>query len=135
MKKTDRCILIVEDDKSIMTLILIYIERFGYETISAINAKDAIQVFSKDWDKIGLILLDDKMPNLNDGFKAAKEIREIERTRTKTNIPIISISSDKEIVDRYKKEGVEIQAQIIKPFNLDKLEKKIKELIVTISQY
>ena len=84
-----RKILIV-DDEEINRALLEHILSDTYETISAENGREALDIIKKEGDNISLVLLDIMMPEL-DGISVLKQLR------SKVNIdeiPVIVLTSD-----------------------------------------
>ena len=65
-------ILIVDDDKNILELLRIYLNKEGYETVMAFDGEEAIAVFNEEHPD--LVLLDVMLPKL-DGWQVCREIR------------------------------------------------------------
>lgn len=113
-------ILIVDDEKSIIELLTMSLEREGFEVFSASNGEKAIELTSsKNPD---LIVLDIMLPDI-DGFEICKKLREV------VNIPIIMLTARTEDVDKVV--GLEIGADdyITKPFNPRVLIARIKAVL------
>ncbi len=110
-------ILLVEDEKGIRELIHLYLVNRGYVAIQAANGEQAIQLLQSE--KPHLILLDIEMPDIN-GFEVCKKIRKY------SDVPIIFVSSRRDIVDKLK--GFEIGGDdyITKPFDFQELEARVK---------
>ena len=66
-------ILVVDDDKDIVSTLRIHLEREGYQVFCAYNGLEALAVLEQQ--KIHLLLLDIMMPQM-DGFSAIMKIRE-----------------------------------------------------------
>lgn len=101
-------ILIAEDEKDIIDLLKLYLEKEDLEVISAYNGEDALKIV--ETQRIDLAVLDIMMPKLN-GFELTKKIR------SKYNIPIIILSAKQ--MDSDKILGLDLGAEdyITKPFN------------------
>lgn len=117
----DDKILIVEDEKGIRELINLYLINRDYATIEAENGEEAIQFLHSK--KPQLILLDIEMPDIN-GYDVCENIR-----RT-SDVPIIFLSSRKELPDKLK--GFELGADdyMTKPFDFEELEARIKTNLI-----
>lgn len=76
-------ILVAEDTESNFKLIEQMLKRTKVEIIWAVDGVEAVE-FCKSSEKIDLILMDMKMPNMN-GYEATQEIKKL-----KKNIPIIA---------------------------------------------
>ncbi|MGA9290020.1 MAG: response regulator, partial [Anaerobacillus sp.] len=77
-------ILLVDDEESIIDVSTRYLERDGYEVISASNGEEAIHKWKKELPD--LIVLDLMMP-LKDGMETAEEIRAVD------DVPIIMLTA------------------------------------------
>lgn len=104
-------ILIVDDEKDIVSFLRTYFQMEGYQVMSAHSGSEAITQIEHQPD---LILLDINMPELN-GIDTCKLIR------NKVNCPIIFLTArvqDLEII-----EGLSVGADdyVTKPFNIDVL--------------
>lgn len=114
-------IFIVEDDKSIQLLYTKILKLVGFRIIGiANNGEEAISMFREFNDKPEIIIMDHRMPVKN-GIEATKEILLIDN-----KVKIIFASADKTVKD----EALAIGSVgfIDKPFSLDRLVKKIKEV-------
>ena len=113
-KKT---ILIVDDEKPIVDILVYNLHKEGYNTIEANDGDTAIKMaFAKKPD---LILLDIMLPKV-DGLTVCKRIR------NSLNMPIIMISAKDEEIDKIL--GLELGADdyITKPFSVRELVARVK---------
>ena len=104
-------ILLVDDEKGIVTMMKSYFEMAGYQVYTAYNGKEALQKISCQPD---IILLDINMPEI-DGFTLCQRIRE------HMSCPILFLTARMETVDKIKGFGVGADDYIVKPFDLDEL--------------
>lgn len=113
-------ILIADDDRNIVELLRLYIEKEGYTTVTASNGKEAIETFNKS--KPDLIILDVMMPEA-DGWQVCKEIRKT------SNVPIIMLTAKGETIDKVL--GLELGADdyMVKPFETKELMARIKAVL------
>ncbi|MCR3922428.1 MAG: response regulator transcription factor [Firmicutes bacterium] len=84
-------ILVVEDDKYIMSLITMFLKDEGYKTVAAATGKEALALFYANNPDI--ILLDLGLPDI-DGMEVIRQIRE------KSDAPIIVVSAREEVTDK-----------------------------------
>ena len=101
-------ILIVDDEPDIIQLIERYAKRDGYETRSASDGSEAIEICrNEDFD---MIVMDVMMPEL-DGFSACSEIKKIK------DIPVIMLSARGEEYDRIHGFEAGVDDYVVKPFS------------------
>lgn len=118
---SDVKILIVEDE-AITALDLKYcLQDFGYEVVDVVDTgRDAIDAASEL--SPSLVLMDIKLKGDMEGTNAAKEI-------CKLNIPVIFISANTDVATSEEFNFNGSFAFVPKPFDLDKLNKTIQELV------
>ena len=120
-------ILVVDDEAHILNLVKLSLQD-DFEVIEAKSGHDAIKIARNEHPD--LITLDIMMPEMS-GF----EIAEILRNDTKTSdIPIIFLSAKDKLKDMYT--GLELDAEdyIIKPFNPEELNLRIKNILKQINR-
>lgn len=112
-------ILIVEDEKSLATVISDSLKSEGFETIITYRGDEAIDYFYKE--KPDLVLLDINLPGMN-GWEICKKLKLL------SQIPIIMVTARDNEFDEIK--GLELGADdyITKPFTPKLLIIKIKKL-------
>lgn len=113
-KKT---ILIVDDETTIVDMLVYNLQREGYETLTANDGEEAIRVALDK--KPNLVLLDIMLPKM-DGLAVCKRIRQ------SLDIPILMISAKDEEIDKIL--GLELGADdyITKPFSVRELMARVK---------
>jgi CheY-like chemotaxis protein len=104
-------ILAVEDDAIILNLIVILLERAGYEVVQATSAEDGISLAKNSAPD--LILMDVALPGL-DGLDATRLLKGAEATR---GIPVIALTAQamKEDIDNAYRAGCD--GFIVKPIS------------------
>ena len=121
MKKSNRRILLVEDDPNFGSILKEYLMINGYEVTLAKNGIEGFEKFKKeDFD---LCLLDVMMP-YKDGFTLAKEIREKNET-----IPLIFLTAKTMKEDVLKGFKIGADDYLSKPFDSEVLLAKIKSIL------
>lgn len=88
-------ILIVEDDDLLQKITPLILKLSGYSTTLVTTGKEAINLFTQQFD---LILLDIRLPDMS-GFEVCKEMRAIE-TRNGTHTPILAYTAFGELVKK-----------------------------------
>ena len=114
-KKT---ILIVDDEQSIIDILVYNLKKEGYETIEATDGVTAVEMALEK--KPDLILLDIMLPRM-DGLTACKKIKS-----AIPNVPVLILSAKDEELDKIV--GLELGADdyITKPFSVRELMARVK---------
>lgn len=120
IEKDKKTILVVDDEKSIMELLVFNLQKEGYNTLEAYDGVTAVDMAIKE--KPDLILLDVMIPKL-DGISVCKKIR---YALNISNIPILMISAKDTESDKIV--GLEMGADdyITKPFQIREVMARIK---------
>ena len=120
---TQRTILVVEDDKSLLPMITYNIEKNGFQVKSATNGEDALLLIKEEIPS--LAIFDWMIPEPN-GLELCKILRRKQET---SNLPIIMLTAREEEEDKIR--GLEYGADdyISKPFSPAELIARIKALI------
>ena len=102
-------ILVSDDEREILEIIELYLDKEGYNIITAGDGNRALEIINSDIE-LHLVILDIMMPGI-DGYKLIKEVRK------KYNIPVIFISAKNQDTDKIL--GLDLGADdyISKPFN------------------
>jgi len=113
-KKT---ILIVDDETTIVEMLVYNLQKEGYNTLEANDGEQAVNIALSQ--KPDLILLDIMLPKM-DGLAVCKRIRQT------LNVPILMISAKDEEIDKIL--GLELGADdyITKPFSVRELIARVK---------
>ena len=113
-KKT---ILIVDDEKRIVDILMYNLQKEGYITLEANDGEEAIEIAMEK--KPDLILLDIMLPKV-DGLTVCKRLRHT------LNVPILILSAKDEEIDKIL--GLELGADdyITKPFSVRELMARVK---------
>ena len=113
----ENLILVVDDEKPIVDILRMNLEKNGYRVIEAYDGITAVdKALSEEPD---LILLDVMLPG-QDGFNVCKKIRET------SGVPIIMLTAREEEVDKIL--GLELGADdyMTKPFSIRELMARVK---------
>ena len=112
-------ILLVDDEPLMLKGLKYSLEQEGYETLTAMDGEEALNVFSAN--QVDLVLLDVMLPKM-DGIQVCQRIRE------QSNVPIIMLTAKGEDMDKIL--GLEYGADdyMTKPFNILEVKTRIKTI-------
>lgn len=115
-----KTILVVDDDRSIVELVKLYLGNDGFTTETAYNGREALRKFAQLHP--ALVILDLMLPEM-DGWEVCRQIRK------ESQVPIIMMTARGEDVDTIV--GLELGADdyIAKPFNPRELVARIKAVL------
>jgi DNA-binding response OmpR family regulator len=118
-------VLVVDDEKNIVQLARLYLNKEGYEVESAFDGAEALKKAKSI--RPDLIILDIMMPEM-DGLGVCQELRKT------SNVPIIILTARSDDVDRVV--GLEIGADdyVTKPFNPRELVARVKAVLRRTAQ-
>ena len=116
-------ILIVEDNKDMLEVLRLIVERLGYVPVLASQAKEGLE--KAIIEKPDLILMDMMMP-IMDGWEAARTLRASPTTK---EIPILAITATARSEDLKTCLEAGCNGYIVKPFVVMDLQRKIGELL------
>lgn len=116
----NKAILVVDDEKPILDIACDILGQYGYTTITAENGEDAIEIYERERDRIGLVILDIGMPGMG-GYRCFEEL-----LRTDPTIKIIittGYATSKRIEEMLEAGAAGF---ISKPYRLVDMVKKVK---------
>ena len=113
-------ILIIDDDKDILTIISDMLSGYGYEVTTATSAEDAFDLLSKG--SYHLLLLDINLPD-SDGFEICKQLREV------STVPVIFASARTSEDDRVTGYSIGGDDYLPKPYSMKELLVRVQALI------
>lgn len=104
-------ILAVDDEKHIVRLVQVNLERAGYQVVTANDGKEALE--KVDAENPDLVVLDVMMPYM-DGFEVLQNLRRNPATR---DIPVIMLTAKAQDADVFKGWQSGVDCYLTKPFN------------------
>ncbi|MBC8248453.1 MAG: response regulator transcription factor [Anaerolineales bacterium] len=113
-------LLIIDDDDKLVEAVELYLNKAGYDIITAADGLQGIQqMYSQRPD---LIILDVMMPTM-DGWETCRRIREI------SDVPVIMLTARGQESDRVM--GLKLGADdyVAKPFSLKELEARVEAVL------
>lgn len=113
-------ILIIDDEKPILSMFQLLLKFYGYSVLTAENGKKGLEIFIQN--RPSVVFLDIKMPEM-DGFEVLKRIKAVD---PETEVIIITGHGDKEL----EKEAMELHASdfVNKPFQREVLNEALKRM-------
>jgi two-component system alkaline phosphatase synthesis response regulator PhoP len=116
-------ILIVDDEKQLVSLIRLHMEMAGYEALVARDGEEAMEIVKKE--RPDLMILDLMIPKV-DGWEVCKRLRAESGIR---NIPVIMLSARTSTADKLR--GFECGADdyVTKPFSPRELTVRVKRVL------
>ena len=120
---TQRKILIVEDEESLLKLESILLATRGYRVKGVTDGLSALQEI--ETEKPDLVLLDIMMPGI-DGFEVCQRIKGNPLT---SDIPVVMLTAKKSSADQARGLEVGADAYITKPFKSGKIVEIVEGLL------
>ena len=121
-------LLIVEDNSRLLRVISVYLEKAGFDVMTARDGDEAMLRIAETIPD--LIVSDIMMPGI-DGFAFAASVRSNPRTDL---IPIIFLTAKERREDRIKGFRAGVDAYLVKPFEPDELVAVIENILDRISR-
>jgi CheY-like chemotaxis protein/putative methionine-R-sulfoxide reductase with GAF domain len=115
-----RRVLIVDDQPIITDLLVDILKRMGYSSEVAMDGKEGIKAFAKDG--FDLVITDLGMPGLS-GWEVSRSVKE-----QNPSVPVILITGSGVEPDPHKIRDSGIDFVINKPFQINQLERIVREL-------
>jgi len=121
MSKT---VMIVDDSGSFRTVVKLALQKAGYETVEAIDGKDAVGKL--DGRKLNMIVCDVNMPNM-DGLSF---LRHLKTTASYKFTPVIMLTTESQEAKKAEGKAAGARAWITKPFQPSQLVEAVNKLCV-----
>jgi len=113
-------ILIVEDDKKTASLVELYLQREGFQTVVAPDGREALEMARRHNPM--LVVLDLMLP-LVDGWEVCRELR------SWSDVPILMLTARGEEVDRISGLTLGADDYVVKPFSPRELVARVKAIL------
>jgi len=119
-------VMIIDDEKDLVYLLKVVLEKEGFEVIESFNGKEAYELLSKmkKADVPDAILLDVMMPEM-DGYTFQSKLQENEKLN---DIPVIILTARGQMKDLFEISS-NVFAFLEKPFEPKNLVKMVKEAV------
>ncbi|HZO89686.1 MAG TPA: response regulator [Chthonomonadaceae bacterium] len=104
-------ILAVDDERHIVRLVQVNLERAGYQVVTAFDGKEALEKVAAEHPD--LVVLDVMMPYM-DGFEVLQHLRKDPNTR---DLPVIMLTAKAQDADVFRGWQSGVDCYLTKPFN------------------
>ncbi len=116
-------ILIVEDEPDMVETLTFHLQSEGFACEAAYTGMDALRKASELLPDA--IILDIMLPDIN-GYQVCQRLKADERTR---HIPILMLTARSQASDRFWGLEVGAEAYIVKPFDIEEVTSRIREVL------
>ena len=117
-------ILVVEDEQHLADGIKYNLEAEGYRTTIVSDGPAALELLEKSGDEIALVILDIMLPGMS-GYTVCERLRSQGK-----DLPVLILSARSLAEDRTRGFDVGADQYLTKPFDLDELLSRVKNLLV-----
>ena len=124
---TKDTILLVDDEQVVLDVGTLMIKKFGYKVLLAANGMEASQIFQDNIDDICLVVLDMQLPDEN-GSTTCKRLKEI-----RPDVKVLHTSGLGRTPNG-SSFACGCKGFLLKPFRMEELSKKLKELLENSSE-
>jgi CheY-like chemotaxis protein len=122
----DGTILVVDDEETIRKLMKVVLERKGYEVLAAENGAEALTIFSRNANRISLVVLDLVMPVMS-GEEVLPHLLAM-----RPGLKVI-VSSGQDPAEGMRKLGEpRVAGYLQKPYRADALARKVQEVLSSV---
>lgn len=123
MINSKKHILVVEDEQHIAVAVKYNLEDEGYRVTLAADGPTALRLFEADQYNFDLIILDLMLPGMS-GYRICEEIRAKQET-----LPVLILSARSLSEDRTRGFDVGANQYLTKPFDIDELLARVRNLL------
>lgn len=121
-------ILVVEDERHLAVGIQFNLEAEGYQVTTQADGPSALQFIERQGEHIDLIILDLMLPGMS-GYAVCDTLRQ-----EGYDIPVLILSARNQSEDRTRGFNVGANQYLSKPFDLDELLSRVKNLITHVKR-
>src|SRR5579862_4159438 len=121
-------ILAVDDERHIVRLVQVNLERAGYKVVTAYDGKEALDKVQSE--RPDLIVLDVMMPYM-DGFEVLQTLKKNPATR---ELPVIMLTAKAQDADVFRGWQSGVDCYLTKPFNPMELIAFVKRIFSSLAE-
>ena len=124
MAEEKKKVLCIEDEREMIDLIKLILERRGFEVLGALGGKEGLEVIRREMPD--LILLDLMMPEV-DGWEVYRQMRADEQLK---DIPVVVVTAKAQSIDKVLGLHIaKVDDYVTKPFGPQELLKSIDKVL------
>ncbi len=123
---TGKRVLVVDDIKLNLMLMVKILGKFDVEIETAKNGKEALETYQAEQGEFDFVVMDCQMPEM-DGFEATKRIRKFEMEFAKKHTPILAVTADAMTGDREKCLSAGMDDYLNKPVKVEQVKEMLKK--------
>jgi PAS domain S-box-containing protein len=118
-------ILVVEDEEEVREVAERILQDFGFETVTAVDGRDALDVMEREGDRVNAVLLDLSMPRMG-GQETFRRLRE-----SRPELPVIMMSgyTEQVVAPQFTGPGPVLTAFLQKPFLAEDLMAILRQVV------
>lgn len=113
-------VLVVDDDATVRSVAGHMLTRRGYDVLTAVDGVDALEVFTRERERLSLVFVDLTMPRMG----GEEVIRKMKRLDPAVRVILMSGFSEQELARKVTEEH--IVAFIQKPFRIEELDRVLR---------
>ena len=121
-------ILAVDDERHIVRLVQVNLERAGYQVVTAFDGREALEKVESE--QPDLVVLDVMMPYM-DGFEVLQTLRKNQSTR---DLPVIMLTAKAQDADVFRGWQSGVDCYLTKPFNPMELISFVKRIFTSMNE-
>jgi two-component system response regulator VicR len=124
MAEEKKKVLCIEDEREMIDLIKLILERRGFEVLGALGGKEGLEVIRRE--KPDLILLDLMMPEV-DGWEVYRQMKADEKLK---DIPVVVVTAKAQSIDKVLGLHIaKVDDYVTKPFGPQELLKSVDKVL------
>jgi PAS domain S-box-containing protein len=118
-------ILVVEDEEGVREVAERILQDFGFDTIVAVDGRDALDIMEREGDRVTAVLLDLSMPRMG-GQETFRRLRE-----SRPELPVIMMSgyTEQVVAPQFSGPGPGLTAFLQKPFLAEDLMDILRQMV------
>lgn len=116
-------VLVVDDEETIRSLARHMLRRMGFSVLTAVDGREAVEIYRAEGDKISMVLLDMTMPHL-DGEETLRELQLLQ-----PNVKVVLSSGFNEQTATSRFAGKGLAGFLQKPYRFEELQAIVRQAI------